>query len=117
MVEYKTNLGLSGKLRYHVGVAEQEFSFPVDTLGHSYSKLPAETITMTLFNPTHGGSLGYPSITHISLPESHSQSKRDTFAMVNGHSLFDFRPEAEHDHEYHHRRRLLLRLELASKAT
>merc|ERR1712091_224926 len=91
MVEYKTNLGLTGKLRYQIGVVEQEFSFPVDTLGHSYGKLPAETIILTLFNPTHGGSLGYPSMTYISLAESHSQTKRDTFAMVNARSLFDLK--------------------------
>jgi hypothetical protein len=95
MVEYKNNLGINGKLRYQVGIIEQEFSFPVDTLGHSYGELPADTITLTLFNPTHGASLGYPSVTYIALPESHSQSKRDTFAMVNAHSLFDFKSEEE----------------------
>lgn len=99
MVEYKNSIGFSGKLRYQIGVTDQEFSFPVDTQGRSYSEMPLETIMLTLFNPTRGGSLGYPSVTYVAIADSVTQNSRDTFATVSdGRSIFDFRSEEEHDY-------------------
>jgi len=92
MVEYESSLGVNGKLRYQTGVTEQEFSFSVDTQENSYSDLPSEAIMLTLRNPTHGGSLGYPSMSYVVLAKDSAANNRDTMAIISGgKSTFDFR--------------------------
>jgi len=112
LVQWKNSLAAtSGKLRFGVGVIDQEFSFNVDAAS---TALQWDTIKLELLNPTGGAALGYPSTTHVALAESPELNKVDALThIVEGNSLFDFRlyqeelayqvaqnTRAEADHNY-----------------
>jgi hypothetical protein len=83
MVEFKTSLGLLSKLRFGKNVTQQVFTFTADTVAGDYSKLPAASIKLALFNPSKGASLAHPSITYVTLANKQENSSEDIFIDIH----------------------------------